>query len=235
MLRPPRKPSVMKSSGCDRGIAPVCRKQRRRMICAAIVGGATLLLCNSTQAASATWNVNANGNWTVNTNWNPNSTHPNGIDEIAGLTNNISTARTITLDASQTIGHRLTGSENGKKAEEFAYNLLKSYGIADVRYEPFEVESWSRGTLSVSVGSSVSALQPVKSVALAHSPVKVDLAAEVVDMGNGLEEDYASKPGLAKDKIAQREGGISGMQGGIADLITRRELRDLVEYMATLK
>ena len=40
---------------------------------------------------------------------------------------------------------------------------------------------------------------------------------------------------LAKDKISLREGGISGMQGGIADLITRRELRDLVEYMATLK
>ncbi|HPZ88291.1 MAG TPA: hypothetical protein PLQ32_09325, partial [Flavihumibacter sp.] len=43
-------------------------------------------------------------------------------------------------EASTTIGHRLTGSENGKKAEEFAYNLLKSYGFTDVRYQPFEVE-----------------------------------------------------------------------------------------------
>ena len=28
--------------------------------------------------------------------------------------------------ASETIGHRLTGSENGKKAEQYAYDLLKS-------------------------------------------------------------------------------------------------------------
>lgn len=105
-------------------------------------------------------------------------------------------------EATETIGHRLTGSENGRKAETYAYNLLKSYGFTDVRYQPFEVESWSRGTLAVSVGSKAGQLQPVKSVSLAHSPVKVDLTAEVVDMGNGLDSDYVSRPGIAKDKIA---------------------------------
>ena len=52
-------------------------------------------------------------------------------------------------DASKTIGHRLTGSENGKKAEQYAYDLLKSYGYNTVRFQPFEVESWSRGTVSL--------------------------------------------------------------------------------------
>jgi len=47
-------------------------------------------------------------------------------------------------EATETIGHRLTGSANGKKAEEYAYNLLKSYGFTNLRYQPFEVESWSR-------------------------------------------------------------------------------------------
>jgi Iap family predicted aminopeptidase len=105
-------------------------------------------------------------------------------------------------DATSTIGHRLTGSENGKKAEAYAFNLLKSYGFTDVKYQPFEVESWSRGTLAVSVGNSKTSLQTVKSVSLAHSPVKVDLTGEVVDMGNGLDSDYVLKPGLAKGKIA---------------------------------
>ncbi len=105
-------------------------------------------------------------------------------------------------DATETIGHRLTGSANGKKAEDYTFNLLKSYGFIDVRYQPFDVESWSRGTLAVSVGNSATELQPVKSVSLAHSPVKVDLSAEVVDMGNGLDSEYIAKPGLAKDKIA---------------------------------
>ena len=104
--------------------------------------------------------------------------------------------------SSETIGHRLTGSENGKKAEEFAYNLLKSYGYKDLRYQPFEVESWSRGTLEVSIGLEMNNLKNIKSVSLAHSPVKSDVTLEVVDMGNGLEEDYLVNPDKSKGKIA---------------------------------
>ena len=47
-------------------------------------------------------------------------------------------------EATETIGHRLTGSKNGEKAEAYAYNLLKYYGFKDVKYQTFEVESWSR-------------------------------------------------------------------------------------------
>ena len=105
-------------------------------------------------------------------------------------------------DATSTMGHRLTGSANGKKAEDYAFNLLKSYGFTDVKYQPFEVESWSRGTLQVRIGSSHQSLQPVKSVSLAHAPVKADVSGELVDMGNGLEADYAAKPDAVKGKIA---------------------------------
>ena len=104
--------------------------------------------------------------------------------------------------ATETIGHRLTGSANGQKAEEFAYNLLKSYGFKNVRYQPFEVESWSRGNLTVSVGDNDKHLQVFKSVSLAHSPVKASVKLELVDMGNGLEEDYLSNPEKVKGKIA---------------------------------
>jgi hypothetical protein len=113
-----------------------------------------------------------------------------------------SNAYTSLKIASETIGHRLTGSENGKKAEEYAYNLLKSYGFSNVRYQPFEVESWSRGTLNVSLGNSLNNLQPVKSVSLAHSPVSSDISLEVVDMGNGVEDDYVAAPDKVKGKIA---------------------------------
>jgi len=117
-------------------------------------------------------------------------------------------------EATGTIGHRLTGSANGAKAETYAYNLLKSYGFTDVKYQPFEVESWSRGTLAVSIGNSATALDAVKSVSLAHSPVKADLTAELVDMGNGLDSDYLARPGVAKDKIALVYlGTLPGTQG----------------------
>ena len=113
-----------------------------------------------------------------------------------------SNAYTSLKIASETIGHRLTGSENGKKAEQYAYDLLKSYGFTNVKFQPFEVESWSRGTLAVSIGSNVNSLQSIKSVSLAHSPVSSDITLEVVDMGNGVEDDYANNPEKVKGKIA---------------------------------
>ncbi|MEJ1240891.1 M20/M25/M40 family metallo-hydrolase [Chryseolinea sp. T2] len=99
--------------------------------------------------------------------------------------------------ATSTIGHRLTGSENGKKAEEFTFNKFKEYGFDDVAYQDFEVTAWSRGTISVQIdGDSVPA------VTLGHSPVQADISGELVDMGSGLESDYTAKPDAAKGKIA---------------------------------
>lgn len=107
----------------------------------------------------------------------------------------------ITLkDAIDKIGHRLTGSANGGKAEEYAYNLLKSYGL-QVQYQPFEVESWSRKTLKTFVGIG-NDLAEMKSVSLAHSPVAANVKGELVDMGNGLDVDYMNNPGKVKGKIA---------------------------------
>lgn len=103
-------------------------------------------------------------------------------------------------EATKTIGHRLTGSEEGAKAEEYTYNLLKSYGL-NVAYQPFEVESWSRGDIDVKIGSRNNMID-VPAVTLAHSPVEAEVTGEIIDMGNGLEADYAAKPGAVKGKIA---------------------------------
>ena len=70
-----------------------------------------------------------------------------------------SNAYTSLKIASETIGHRLTGSENGKKAEQFAFDLLKSYGFTNVKFQSFEVESWSRGSLEVSIGNNNKSIQ----------------------------------------------------------------------------
>lgn len=111
-------------------------------------------------------------------------------------------------EATGTIGHRLTGSANGAKAEQFAYDLLRSYGFDQVRFQTFEVESWSRKTLTVEIGDVANDLKPVKAVTLAHSPVKADLRGELVDLGNGLESDYIADAGKVKNKIAFVNLGI---------------------------
>lgn len=99
-------------------------------------------------------------------------------------------------EATSTIGHRLTGSENGKKAEEYTYNKFKEYGFDDVQYQEFETKAWSRGMIKVAIDGD-----SVKAVTLGHAPVQADVTGQLVDMGNGLEADYAAKPGAAKDKL----------------------------------
>lgn len=100
-------------------------------------------------------------------------------------------------EASETIGHRLTGSENGAKAEEYTFNKFREYGFEDVQYQSFEVEAWSRGTVAVSING-----ESVKAVTLGHSPIESNITGEVVDMGNGLEADYQANPEAVNDKIA---------------------------------
>ncbi|HBK88616.1 MAG: M20/M25/M40 family metallo-hydrolase [Cyclobacteriaceae bacterium] len=100
-------------------------------------------------------------------------------------------------EATSTIGHRLTGSENGHKAEEYTFNKFKEYGFQDVQYQEFQVEAWSRGTVSLTIAGD-----SVKAVTLGHSPIQADVTGDVVDMGNGLEMDYSTKPEAVKGKLA---------------------------------
>jgi hypothetical protein len=113
-------------------------------------------------------------------------------------------------DASKTIGHRLTGSANGKKAEDYAYNLLSSYGFkGSVKYMPFAVESWSRDSVALQVVPSQSDdFRSIKTVALALTPVFSDLKAEIIDCGNGLETDFEALGDKVKGKIALINIGI---------------------------
>ena len=114
-------------------------------------------------------------------------------------------------EANQTIGHRLTGSANGKKAEEYAYRLLEKYGYkGSVKYLPFAVEAWSRDTVALQIVPSQSDdFQAVKTVALALTPVLADVKAEVIDCGNGLEPDFEAVGDRLKGKIALMNIGIS--------------------------
>ncbi len=115
--------------------------------------------------------------------------------------------------ATSAIGHRLTGSPQGAKAEDYAFQLLRSYGL-DVRYAPFEAESWSRATRETTINS-----KKYKAVSLAHSPVRADVSGDVVDLGNGLEEDYKSNPEKARGNIVfVYLGIIPGSPKGLRNL-----------------
>lgn len=88
------------------------------------------------------------------------------------------------------IGHRLTGSANGARAEATADSLFRVAGITDVRFVPFATPAWQRGQVTLSVHWADSSMA-VGCVALALTPDSALVNAAVLDAGNGLTADMA--------------------------------------------
>lgn len=131
-------------------------------------------------------------------------------------------------EATSTIGHRLTGSENGHKAEEYTYNKFKEYGFDDVKYLEFEVKAWSRGDIAVEIDGA-----PLPAVTLGHAPLEADVTGTLVDMGNGLEADYSTNPKAVKDKIALVYIGIlDGSPEGLNNLHRSEKTAIAIKYGA---
>jgi carboxypeptidase Q len=115
-------------------------------------------------------------------------------------------------EACKKIGHRLTGSNNGKKAEEYAFNLLNSYGFKDVKYNPFQVEAWSRDTVSLQIAPENSDdFRNVTVTALASTPVSSKITGSIVDVGNGLEADFERMKNEVKGKVVLVNLGLVGV------------------------
>ncbi len=141
-----------------------------------------------------------------------------GLDKVlARINKNVQTdsrAYETLADAMQRIGHRLTGSANGNRAEAYAYDLLRQYGFEQVRYEPFEVEAWMRDTVTLTIVPNHSDnFREVKVVSLAHSPVSAHVNGEIVDVGNGLEGDFAAVKDRLKGRIALVNIGLANAKG----------------------
>ncbi len=137
-------------------------------------------------------------------------------------------------EATSTIGHRLTASTNGAKAEQYAFNLLKKYGYLDVKYQPFEVESWMRDTVTLEIVPNKSDnFRTVSVVALAHSPVEARVNGPIVDVGNGLEEDFEALKDEIRGKIVLANIGLVNGKTGQKNLHRSEKTALAIKYGAT--
>lgn len=137
-------------------------------------------------------------------------------------------------EATSTIGHRLTGSPNGMKAEQYAFNLLKKYGYTDVKFQPFEMEAWMRDTVILEVVPNKSDnFRTVPVVALAHSPIRARVNGAIVDVGNGLEEDFETVKSKIKGKIALVNIGLVNGKAGQKNLHRSEKTALAIRYGAT--
>ncbi len=108
-----------------------------------------------------------------------------------------SQAFALVSELTSKIGPRLSAGEKGTAAEQFVFDKLRAFGIRDVRFEPFPMVAWSRGSIEFSVaGTSIPA------AAMVYTPEHADVTATIVDVGNGTSADYADDYDKIRDKIA---------------------------------
>jgi hypothetical protein len=89
------------------------------------------------------------------------------------------------------IGHRLTGSPQGARAEAAADSLFRAAGLEKVQRFPFKAQAWSRGRVQLTIGDGEGFLH-LPAVALANTPLDALVEAALVDAGNGLPSDLAA-------------------------------------------
>lgn len=97
------------------------------------------------------------------------------------------------------IGHRLTGSPQGVRAQEVADSLFRLGGAARVSQHPFTAQAWARGSVMLKL-SDGAGTEHLAAVALAQTPDSADVEGELLDLSNGLAEQYAR----LKDRVAGR-------------------------------
>ncbi len=100
------------------------------------------------------------------------------------------------------IGHRLTGSPQGAKAENAADSLFRLSGLPVVQRFPFTAQAWSRGTVQLTV-SGMDTSMHIDAVALANTPLETSVEAPIVDIGNGLAIDL--------DRVGEQVKGAAVM------------------------
>jgi hypothetical protein len=111
--------------------------------------------------------------------------------------------------ACNTMGHRLTGSEKGKKAEEYVYSLFKKYGFRDTKYQSFQVEAWARDTVTLSIAPPKSDdFRNVPVVSLAMTPIEANITGNIIDVGNGLDSNFEALKDQVKGKVALMNIGL---------------------------
>jgi Iap family predicted aminopeptidase len=149
-------------------------------------------------------------------------------------------------DITEKIGHRLTGTGNGKRAEEYVHGLLSSYGMKDMQYHEFEATSWSRESVRLTIGyaddrGKDEIIFPGKTsesvyfdcVSLAHSPVESHVNSRIIDLGNGLRKDFEASRDSIKGKIVLLNIGIYPKDTTIKNLHRSEKTALAIEYGAT--
>lgn len=111
------------------------------------------------------------------------------------------------------VGGRTSGTETGRLGEAWAFDLMNRWGLEDVHYEEFEVNTWVRGPLEVTALSP--ATWTLTALAHGNSPSHADVLARVIDVGHGERCDYDCLKGKTAGLLALCDEGVAEGHRGL--------------------
>lgn len=145
---------------------------------------------------------------------------------------NRSEAMTTASALMDRIGPRLTNSENHRKAESWAMDLLRQRGLANVHVEPFDFGvGWNLDSYSVAMVSPRAL--PLTAIPVAWSPgTNGTVQAPVVIAPMSREEHFAEWKGKLAGKIVlvSLPGQTSESKGPVFQRFTDAEIAELDTY-----
>jgi len=98
-----------------------------------------------------------------------------------------------------TIGNRWAGSPSEHAAGEWLRDTLVAYGVQNVHLEPVQFGAWERGEAVLRMTAPVE--RNFSCVALPYCPAG-EIEAELIDVGDGEEDDFARLGDAVRGKIA---------------------------------
>lgn len=106
-------------------------------------------------------------------------------------------------------GHRLTGSENGRLAEETLLEAFRRKGVGEVSFFPFPIKTWKRNSCRLEiVPRNSDHFVPFKSVSLANA-ASAEGIWDIVDGGDGLESDLLPMAASIRGRCLMINLGLS--------------------------
>lgn len=130
------------------------------------------------------------------------------------------------------IGHRLTGTAHGRRAEESADSLFRVAGVRKVDLFPFSAPAWQRGSIEVLLASGTGGPERLDAVALAMTPDSAFVRATVVDVGNGLAADFAAAGASLQGHMALVNLGLVAAPTGASNLHRSEKTALALQYGA---
>ena len=118
---------------------------------------------------------------------------------------------------SDIIGPRLTGSTGAKRANEWAAELMKAYGLSNVRLEPWEIPvGWERGTATAKIVDPDNGRLLTVASAGWTPGTKGKVTGPVVILTAKTKDDFDKYRGKLKDAIVLR--GDPAKEAPVTDL-----------------